>query len=121
MNGNPETLSRFFIFALLSARDGLFVLSRSRSERAIIPATLSHSMSGGHAIEIMDVASAEAYVIDLLRAKGPLGTMEIEKRAKRKSKRCPDQTVLFLAKMKRRGLIEGDASLEKKGWVWWVQ
>jgi hypothetical protein len=26
--------------------------------------------------------------------------------------------VIFLMKMKKKGLIRGEASLEKKGWVW---
>jgi len=69
-------------------------------------------------IEVMEVTAAEQFVIDLLRARGPLSTMEIEKSAKREHKRCPDQTVIFLMKMKKKGLIRGEASLEKKGWVW---
>jgi hypothetical protein len=73
------------------------------------------------AIMEMAPAAAESFVVGLLRREGPLSTMEVEKRARTEGKRCPDQTVLFLAKMKRRGLIEGEASLEKKGWVWWVQ
>jgi predicted transcriptional regulator len=68
--------------------------------------------------EVMDVSSAEAFVIELLRESGPLSTMQIEKLARKEHKRCPDQTVIFLMKMKKKGLIRGEASLEKKGWVW---
>ena len=71
-------------------------------------------------LEIMDVSSAEAFVIDLLRSKGPMSTMEIEKLARKEHKKCPDQTVIFLTKMKRKGLIKGDASLERRGWMWRV-
>jgi hypothetical protein len=69
-------------------------------------------------IEVMDATAAEQFVIDILRARGPLSTMEIEKSANREHKRCPDQTVIFLMKMKKKDLIRGEASLEKKGWVW---
>jgi predicted transcriptional regulator len=69
-------------------------------------------------VEVMNVSSAEAFVIELLGDRGPLSTMQIEKLARKEHKRCPDQTVIFLMKMKKKGLIRGEASLEKKGWVW---
>lgn len=68
----------------------------------------------------MDSQEAEGYVLALLRQHGPLTTMQIEKLARKEHKRCPDQTVIFLTKMKRRGLIKGEASIEKRGWLWWV-
>jgi hypothetical protein len=61
---------------------------------------------------------AEEFVLSLLSARGPLTTMEIESLASREHRRCPDQTVLFLAKMRAKGLIEGEPSLERKGWLW---
>ena len=67
---------------------------------------------------IMTDREAEAFVTHLLREKGPLSTMEIEKLARKDRKRCPDQTVIFLAKMKKNGLIRGEVSLERKGWLW---
>jgi predicted transcriptional regulator len=70
--------------------------------------------------EVMEASAAERFVIDLLKSKGPLTTMEIEVSARQKHKRCPDQTVLFLTKMKKKGLIKGEASLERRGWVWWL-
>ncbi|HIH02146.1 TPA: hypothetical protein HA259_08825 [Thermoplasmata archaeon] len=45
-------------------------------------------------------------------------TMEIEKFAGEEGRRCPDQTVLFLAKMRGKGLIDGEPSTERKGWLW---
>jgi len=74
----------------------------------------------GKGTDVMDVASAEAFVLDLLRRLGPMTTMEVEKLARRERKRCPDQTVLFLTKMRGKGLIKGEASLERKGWLWWA-
>jgi predicted transcriptional regulator len=75
---------------------------------------------GQPGLEVMDVSSAEAFVIDILRSRGPMSTMEIEKLARDDHKKCPDQTVIFLTKMKKKGLIKGEASLERRGWVWWV-
>jgi len=73
------------------------------------------------AINVLDERSAEIFVLRLLRENGPMSTMAIEKAARKEHKRCPDQTVLFLAKMKKKGLIMGEASIEKRGWLWWVQ
>jgi len=67
---------------------------------------------------IMAESEAEAFIIQLLKDRGPLTTMQVEKLARKDHKRCPDQTVIFLTKMKRKGLIKGEASLEKKGWLW---
>jgi hypothetical protein len=68
----------------------------------------------------MNDEEAEAFVIRLLKEQGPLSTMQIEKLARKEHKRCPDQTVIFLTKMRKKGLIKGDASMERRGWVWWV-
>ena len=70
---------------------------------------------------VMQEVEAEAFVIALLKERGPLSTMEIEKLARKEHKRCPDQTVIFLTKMKKKGMIRGEASLEKRGWVWWAE
>ena len=68
----------------------------------------------------MNASEAEAFVIELLRQRGPLSTMEIEKLARKEHKRCPDQTVIFLTKMRKKGMIKGEASIERRGWVWRV-
>lgn len=70
--------------------------------------------------KVMDVSEAEQFVVDLLKARGPLTTMQVELAARRERKKCPDQTVLFLTKMKRKGLIKGEVSVERRGWLWWV-
>ena len=70
---------------------------------------------------VMSGSEAESFVIILLKAHGPLSTMEIERMAREEKKRCPDQTVIFLTKMKKKGLIKGEASMEKRGWVWWAE
>lgn len=76
--------------------------------------------SSSTGLEVMGASEAERFVIELLRQKGPLSTMEIEKLARNQHKKCPDQTVIFLTKMKRKGLLKGEASLEKRGWLWWA-
>lgn len=68
----------------------------------------------------MSESVAETFVIRLLREQGPLSTVQIEKLARRQRKRCPDQTVIFLTKMKKKGLIKGEVSFERRGWIWSV-
>ena len=34
---------------------------------------------------------------------------------------CPDEIVRELARMRRQGLIKGEVSQEKGGWVWWME
>lgn len=34
--------------------------------------------------------------------------------------RCPDDMAKTLNRLKKEGLIKGEVSMEKGGWVWWV-
>jgi len=34
--------------------------------------------------------------------------------------RCPDDLVKSLMKMRSRGYLKGEVSVERGGWVWWV-
>jgi len=68
--------------------------------------------------KVMTSSQAEAMVIRLLSETGPMSTMEIEMAVASVGRRCPDQTVLFLTKMKSRGLIRGEVSQERRGWLW---
>ncbi|HDP96991.1 MAG TPA: hypothetical protein ENN25_04775 [Euryarchaeota archaeon] len=61
---------------------------------------------------------AERFVIELLRMRGPMTTREIEEIAQKEGKRCPDETVLFLTKLRSKGIIKGEISEERRGWVW---
>lgn len=67
---------------------------------------------------MMSELEAEEFVISLLKERGSLTTMQIERLARKDHKRCPDQTVLFLTKMKKKGMIRGEVSLEMRGWLW---
>ena len=67
---------------------------------------------------VMAEAEAEEFVLGLLRERRALTTMEIEIAAAGEKRRCPDQTVLFLSKMRMKGMISGTVSRERRGWVW---
>ena len=77
-------------------------------------------MSDTHPEVVMTDAEAKAFVVGLLKDRGPLSTMEIEMSAREHRTRCPDQTVLYLTKLMHRGVIHGEVSVEKRGWVWWL-
>lgn len=69
-------------------------------------------------IKVMDPSEAEDMVLRLLAENGPMTTMDVEKAASESKRRCPDQTVLFLTKMRMKGLIRGEVSQERRGWLW---
>lgn len=75
-------------------------------------------MSAGDRARMMSEQEAETFVTDLLRMRGPMTTMELEEESARGRRRCPDQTVVFLTKMRKKGLVKGEVSLERRGWLW---
>jgi hypothetical protein len=65
---------------------------------------------------------ADQLIIQLLRDAGrPLTTREAQAETEKRFVRCPDSAVVFLNKLRIRGAIKGERSLEKKGWVRWVK
>lgn len=65
---------------------------------------------------------AEKLILALLdKAHRPLTTREIEKTVQGQGKRCPDSAVRFLTKMRYKGMIKGELSIEHKGWIWWLE
>jgi hypothetical protein len=72
-------------------------------------------------VKVLSESEAERYVINLLKANGQMTTRDIESNAREEGKRCPDETVLFLTKLRSRGKIRGEVSKEKRGWVWWLE
>jgi hypothetical protein len=66
----------------------------------------------------MESSEAESFILRLLSEHGPMTTMDIEMAAASGNLRCPDQTVVFLTKMRMKRLIRGEVSLERRGWLW---
>ena len=103
-------MNTFFLFSLVSY-----------AKPAVLLRLATAGLSSGR--DVMDVSvmggrEAEDFVVRLLKERGPLTTMEIEQLARKDHKRCPDQTVMFLTKMRKKGLVRGEVSLEKRGWLW---
>lgn len=61
-------------------------------------------------------------ILDILsEAEGPLTTREIEEETKKLLVSCPDTTPVFLNRLRIQGIVEGQLSREKRGWVWWIK
>ena len=64
---------------------------------------------------------ADQLIIQLLRDAGrPLTTREVQEETQKRLVRCPDSTVVFLNKLRLAGVIHGEMSKERRGWIWWV-
>lgn len=72
-------------------------------------------------VKVLSESEAERFVINMLKLHGQMTTKDIETNARQDGKRCPDETVLFLTKLRSKGKIRGEISHEKRGWVWWVE
>jgi len=67
-------------------------------------------------------ADASEFIISLLKKAGrPMTTREVQEAAEGALVQCPDSTVLFLNRLRLQGVIKGELSREKRGWVWWIE
>ncbi|MCX6649699.1 MAG: hypothetical protein NTV61_09995 [Candidatus Bathyarchaeota archaeon] len=64
---------------------------------------------------------ADQLIIQLLKDAGhPLTTREVQEETQKRLVRCPDSTVVFLNKLRIKGVVHGEMSKERRGWIWWV-
>jgi hypothetical protein len=93
----------------------LFVLSESRETQKII--------GGYREVLTMDQRREETarVIVEILREAGePLMTRQIQEETDRRRLQCPDSTIVILNRLRRQGLIEGERSRERRGWIWWL-
>ena len=61
-------------------------------------------------------------VVSILKETGkPLTTREIEEKTRKRRVSCPDKTPIFLNRLRIKGIIEGQLSAERRGWIWWIK
>jgi len=61
-------------------------------------------------------------IISILRTVGkPLTTREIETETRKRMVSCPDRTPIFLNRLRLKGIVKGQLSVEKGAWIWWVE
>ena len=60
-------------------------------------------------------------ILSILKAAGkPLTTREIEEQTQKKLVQCPDKTPVFLNRLRLKGIVKGELSPERRGWIWWI-
>ena len=65
---------------------------------------------------------AAKLVISILEGAGePLTTREIEEKTRKLMVSCPDKTPVFLNRLRLKGIIEGQLSAQRRGWIWWIK
>jgi hypothetical protein len=70
----------------------------------------------------LSVDDGEALILSILkRRKERMTTWELDNEVRSADSDCPDEIVRFLARMRQKGLIRGEVSHEKRGWVWWIE
>lgn len=70
----------------------------------------------------LEEQEATDLVLQVLKEAGrPLTTREVQAEAEKKLVRCPDSTVVFLNRLRMKGVIKGERSKERRGWVWWIE
>lgn len=93
----------------------MFVLSESRETQKII--------GGYREVLTMDQRREETarVIVEILREAGePLTTRQIQEETDRRRLQCPDSTIVILNRLRRQGLIEGERSRDRRGWIWWL-
>jgi hypothetical protein len=70
---------------------------------------------------VLNGEEADQLIIQLLREAGrPLTTREVQEETQKRLVRCPDSTVVFLNKLRLKGVVHGEMSKERRGWIWWI-
>ena len=65
---------------------------------------------------------AVEFVISILKEAGkPLTTREIEEKTRKHMVSCPDKTPIFLNRLRIKGVVKGQLSAKRRGWIWWIE
>ena len=60
-------------------------------------------------------------ILGILRKTGEaVTTREVGEEMRKLQLRCPDSTIVFLNKLRLKGVIHGERSKERRGWIWWI-
>ena len=70
----------------------------------------------------MEGDEAVDLIVQVLEEAGkPLTTREVQRETEKRLVRCPDSTAVFLNRLRIKGVIMGERSRERRGWIWWVE
>ena len=62
----------------------------------------------------------EQIILQLLTRGPKMTTKEVVSCVEGYGLSCPDEPVRFLNKLRMKGKIKGQLSIEHKGWLWWI-
>jgi hypothetical protein len=69
----------------------------------------------------LDGDEAVNLILDVLKkADEPLTTREIQLETEKRRVQCPDSTIVFLNRLRLKGIVHGQMSKERRGWIWWI-
>ena len=72
-------------------------------------------------VRIPEPEEAEQAILNILKNAGkPLTTRDVGLEMQKLQLRCPDTTIVFLNKLRKKGLVQGERNKELRGWIWWV-
>jgi hypothetical protein len=72
-------------------------------------------------VRISEPNEAEQAILTILKNAGnPLTTRAVGLEMQKLQLRCPDTTIVFLNKLRKKGIVQGERNKELRGWVWWV-
>jgi len=61
-------------------------------------------------------------IMGILKSAGkPLTTRDIEGEIRKNLISCPDNLPVLLNRLRLRGLVKGQLSVERRGWIWWIE
>jgi len=61
-------------------------------------------------------------IMSVLKAAGkPLTTRDVEGEIRKRLVSCPDSLPVLLNRLRLKGLVKGQLSAERRGWVWWIE
>jgi len=71
--------------------------------------------------KLSEKEAVELVISILKETEKPLTTREIEEKTRKHMVSCPDMTPVFLNRLRIKGIIEGQLSAERRGWIWWIK
>ena len=61
-------------------------------------------------------------ILSILRAAWkPLTTRDVEGEIRKRLVMCPDSLPVLMNRLRMKGLVKGQLSPEKRGWIWWIE
>jgi len=71
--------------------------------------------------KLSEKEASEIILSILKKAERPLSTRDVEGETRKLLVACPDNTPVFLNRLRLKGVIKGQLSAERRGWIWWIE